>query len=153
MRKVISLLLAIAMVFALCACGGAKNDDAFLKNLQKGIEKRISVEEKNSQNGGALFSPEALTSGVSEELNAIGSLSDYTFADAELEALAEAYVAALNNQVAGGAQYMSNYTAFIDTYYSKGYYPQMQLLCTIYDDYGLEIKKKSLEKLNLGYTI
>ena len=148
MKKVISLLLALAMVFALCACGGAKNDDAFLKNLQKGIEKRISVEEKISQNGSARFSPEALTSGVSEELNAIGSLSDYTFADAELEALAEAYVAALNNQVAGGAQYTSNYTAFIDTYYSKGYYPQMQLLCTIYDDYGLEIKKKSLEKFN-----
>lgn len=138
MKKVLALLLALTMVFALCACGTEKNDAGFITNLQKGLESRMKIE-----NGLETYPQrEDLTKAVAAEKKALGEYAEYTFVDPELQQLAEDYFTALNTQEEGIAFYSSDYSKFSEKYYTDGYYARAKVLCKLYDNYGLSINDK-----------
>ena len=149
MKKTIALLLALAMVFSLCACGGAKDDEAFLKNVGKGLEKRFDTVSKGLKGLSGLDAQQVYYANcVSAELDTIGELSEYIFTDPELEEIAAEYVAALKKQLEGAKYYGTNHNQFIEVYSSQGYYPQMALLCRLSDNFGLTVAKKHLGSFN-----
>lgn len=148
MKRMVALLLVLAMVFALCACGKVeKNDEGFLKNLQRGLEQRLSmVDKSHSSTNGVAGIRDNYANCVRAELSAIGNLSEYTFSDSNLASIAERYVETLNTELEGISYFNVNHTKYSEIYYSEGYYPQAELLCELNKKYGLEVGSSSVEK-------
>lgn len=146
MKKIIAFLLVLVMALSLCACGGEKNDEAFIKNLQKGLEKRLSMVTTGNKDFSANGQQTFYTNCAKVELDAIGDLNEYVFTDPELEEIADKYVVALNKQIEGAKYCISNYTQFQDIYSSQGYYPQMSLVSRLNDDFGLTVNNKYAEQ-------
>lgn len=143
MKRILSILLALVMAVSLCGCGAEKNDAGFIKNLQKGLESRLKIES----GAPSYLSKENYTNAVAAEKNAIGDIAVYTFEDAELKQLAEAYVAALTAQEESISLFNSNHAKFSEKYYSDGYYERARIICRLCDDYGFTVNEKYAAEL------
>ena len=149
MKREIAFFLALVMVFALCGCGVEKNDEGFLKNVQTGIEKRITYTKTGQNNISGMDGMATYYANcANEELRAIGDVDEYIFTDSRLEQIAYDYVAALNKQVTGAKDYNGNYQRFSEQYYSNGYYPEAELICILNEEYGLTAGKNYTAEFN-----
>lgn len=149
MKRLIALMLALAMAFSFCACGSGKNDEKFMKNIQKGLEARWKANDSSpSQYASPSEEEEYAIKFAQAELNAIGDLSEYTFRVKELADLAEQYVAALNSQVEGARYKSININTYNDLYLQKGYYARAVIICKLVELYGLKVSSNYTARLN-----
>ena len=150
MKRALSLILVIVMLLSLCACGTVKkNDNGFLTNLKKGLEKRIAQSE---------IMPDTYTSNTAQkndlktliniERDAIGNLQEYTFTDSNLQHLAEQYVEALDNQMEGLKYLGSNSQEYTRLFQQNGYYLRASIISQLVYDYDFQLSSKYNDHLN-----
>ena len=110
MKRVISLLLALVLVFALTACGDSKTskdgeakgntkyaDEAFMADLSKGFMARWDKADEIESEGISLLSeeyPQYVKEAIDKELKPIAKYRNETFKDNELQ---EDCISLLNN--------------------------------------------------------
>ena len=142
-HSIIAIILLVAMVLSLSACGSAPlNDEAFIKNVQKGLEARWKLTDKEpEQFSSATEFKQTYTGYVNAELSAIGDINAYTFEDDQLKELAEIYVNALNSQLEGIKYYGSDDNKYTQMWSTDGYYQRARVLCKLVDNYGLTVSK------------
>lgn len=146
MKKIMCLILILAMCVSLCACGAVeKNDEGFLTNLGKALEASWQDAEKNSS--GEMVYKEHLRSLVNIELEKLGSYEDYTFEDARLSELAKAYFEGLDSQLEGLVYYDADYTQYSRIYTGQGYNKKVKALYYIEQEYGLNVDEKHVRTL------
>lgn len=127
------LLLALSL---LGGCAGKKDDAAFLKNLQSGLEKRWDLTDNQPDSYGSNSDyKDALREFVNVEINAIGNLDEYEFEDTTLKNYATEYVEALNSQLEGIQYYGSNDTKYAEMFTTNGYNKRAEVLKDIVDNY------------------
>ena len=140
MKKIIAMLLALAMVFSLCACNSEKKDAQFISSVQKGLEARWkTIDASPKQFSSTSQAAEYYAKYADVELKAIGELSEYTFEDAQLSTLANEYVAALKNQLEGAPYYGTDNNRYNSLYMNKGYYARAVILNKLVEEYGLTV--------------
>lgn len=140
LKKIIKSSLMLITCFAillLTACSKSPNDEAFISNIQKGLEKRwklTGTEEKYDDY------KDYLRECVNTELGAIGDISEYEFEDQHLGELANSYVDALNAQLEGASYYNSDDAKFDEYFSENGFNRRVLIIKELYDDYGLTVK-------------
>ena len=120
-KKSLAILLVLLISLSMCACSVTKNDERFLKNLQRGLEARWTLTEKepstpesNSDN------KDSLKKFVNAELTAIGDISEYIFEDSNLKAYAQSYVNALISQSDGISYYGTDEAKYEELFVTNG---------------------------------
>ena len=142
-RMLVALVLVFAMMLSLVACSSTPlNDKGFIQNVQKGLEARWKL----SQNQAGSYASntekkESYTQAVNAELKAIGDIAAYTFENAELKELAEAYNKALQSQLEGVKYLGSDDAMFNKIYMEDGYYQRARVICKLVDNFGLTVSK------------
>lgn len=142
-RKVIILLLLSTCILNLAACSSANNDDAFLSNLQKGLEARWKL---NDQDEGKTYSSasayrEDLLKYINAEYDRIGAFQDYQFTDSTLESYAEEYFNALNMQLEGYKYYSVDDTKYYELF-SRAYKLRAEIIYHLYESYNFAVNDK-----------
>lgn len=154
MKRILHFCLTIAVLISLCACGTAKkeiekNDDGFLTNLKTGLEQRW---DKTSQLADTYTSNSAEKTDklalINTEKEAIGNLSEYTFADVSLKELAEQYVAALDSQIEGLKYLGSDDKQFRRLYTEAGYFARADIISQLVFEHGFQVDSKYTDTLN-----
>lgn len=148
--KFFSILLIVAFLLSLAACGGSSsNDEAFINNIQKGLEARWKISSKSPQIYSSTVEQKTdLTNCINAELDAIGAVENYSFADPELQAIAEAYVAALNSQLEALNYLGVDENKYVKLFSSEGYNVRAKSICRLAEDYGLSVSEKNSAYLN-----
>lgn len=146
-HSIIAIILLFAIVLSLSACSlTPRNDKGFITNMQKGLEARWKISTKSSNPLiQIVMQKEQYTKLVNTELKAIGDISAYKFEDKELEALANQYYAALQNQLEGIKYYDTNESKYIELFGRLGLGNRERIICKLYDDYGLTVSEKYSE--------
>lgn len=136
MKKRIIPCIALILIVLLCACSSSKNDEAFLKNLEKGLGTRW---EQNSNDTTLTDSAYRKHLGelVQLELDAIGDLSEYTFEDPALANYAEMYYNALLDQQEGYQYYGLDDEKYTKLFSEQGYQVRCVTLYKISQDYEM----------------
>lgn len=150
-KRLTAALLMLTMVFGLAACslGGPKDDNAFLKNLKSGLEARWKFTDKLAAKGIVSVAEERnqKRDAASKELEKLGMLAEYQFNDADLQALAERYYEALNNQVTGAKYYEADDMKFNELYVG-GLNERCMVLSTLVNDYQFAVSPKQMATLD-----
>lgn len=136
MKKRLILLVALCFLILLCACGGAKNDEAFLKNLEKGLGERWTEADSYIAATDSDYRKH-LGELVEMELSAIGDVSEYSFDDPLLKDYAEAYYDALMEQKEGCQYYGLDDDRYTEMFTKSGYQARCVVLYHISQDYTL----------------
>lgn len=136
MKKRIIPCIALILIVLLCACSSGKNDEAFLRNLEKGLGARW---EQNSNDTTLTDSAYRKQLGelVQLELDAIGDLSEYTFEDPALAKYAEMYYNALLDQQEGYQYYGLDDEKYTKLFSEQGYQVRCVTLYKISQDYEM----------------
>ena len=145
MKKIISMVLIFAMVFTICACGAAKDDAGFIKNMSKGLEERWKISDSSVTFNSDSEIKEFYRDCINAELKSIGNIEEYTFSDETLKKMAEQYVSALDSQIEVISYYGSNDNKYTELYLNKGYYMRAKIISQLYDDYSLNVNEKYAE--------
>lgn len=147
---VIAILLALAAIWVFIACGSSQRDDAFVKNVAKGLAARWRLADSEPiVQGNPSANKNRLQKLVNAELDAVGELSDYKFKDKKLENCAETYFAALQAQKKAISLAGVNVLQFAARY-NEGDNERAKAVCQLVDEYGLSVASKfedSLEAL------
>lgn len=136
MKRLITLSLVFVLILSLCACASSKNDEAFLKNLEKGLDKRWEKADNYTLTTESAYRKH-LDELVQLELDAIGDLSEYTFEDSALAEYAEAYYDALLAQQDGAQYYGLDNNRYTELFTKEGYYGRCAALYQLSQDYDL----------------
>lgn len=147
MKKIIALLLVLALCFALCSCGEVeKNDAGFVTNLGKALDARWKLSDNESFTDVTAYK-QNLTEFVNAELKVLGSYSDYTFADEKLADLALQYFEALNKQLEGIPYYGVDDAAYYKIFTCQGYNHRAKAMYEINNLYGIQVADKNASTL------
>lgn len=125
------------------------SDVDFIVNVGKALDARWELSNSKDYSDEAF---EKMTSGesvkastelVESEINVIGDLSLYEFADDDLREIAECYVNALELQLEGAKyRYTDNYEKYDETW-GLGYNIRCVCINKLYEEYGLTVDKKN----------
>jgi len=141
MKRIITLLLALSLLAALCACTAIvpKNDKTYLNNMKKGLEARWKISNSGETFDTTSAFKDNLRDCVNSELNAIGDLSSYTFEDPELAQIAEDYNAALQSQLDGIQYYGSNDAKYDEMFNKNGYNARAIIISVLVEKYEFSV--------------
>lgn len=168
MKKLLSILLTLLLVvlpsLTGCSSGSTSNsaksstseteyaDDAFIKSLSKGLEKRWSLNDDYNiklANGtikdGSSEQKEAFESWVNTELDEIEKYRNEPFENADLQQTALAYINALNDQRNALDEWGTD--KFSEDW-SKAYDERTRLLAELADNYNLTVSDKYKDQLD-----
>lgn len=139
-RRIIAFSLVLILLFGFSACSSVKDDAAFLKNMQKGLEARWKFSNKMDEKTYASSSDyrNDLLACVNAELDKLGSFSDYEFTDTTLKGLAEAYFSALESQASGYKYYGVDDTKYAELF-TKAYNERAEVIYQLCKDYSLTV--------------
>ncbi len=161
-KKLCSLLLILVMIVSLSACGGKEvkidpagyaDQDAFLKDMAKGIQNRQEVNDKKA-NGSDDEKIEYYKELVQSELDQIGKYESAVFSDSKFNYLVHHYINACKMQYSG-AENMKNSTLY-NALWSGGYTVRKGIIVTLYEQYDLPITSEevaSYRDSSSGYTL
>lgn len=136
MKKRLIFCMALVLMLLLCACASSKNDEGFLRNLEKGLGERWETTDSYVLTTDAAYRNH-LGEIVQIELDAIGDLSEYTFEDPALAEYAEAYCDALLEQQEGCQYYGLDDEKYTELFVEKGYQDRCVTLYQLSQDYEL----------------
>lgn len=144
MKRIFAIIAALGLLLSLCGCGTTSdsgvyaNQDDFLKDMAKGIQKRLSVDDDTDTSN---FSDEDVAAFYEKlagyELNYIEKYSDQTFADATFNELAHEYINACRMQLFGARQFR-NFELY-DALWSGGSTVRWAIIVELYERYNLPI--------------
>lgn len=148
MKKVfVTLIVALMIVamFLLASCGGSTNSgsanqDAFLSDMAKGIEKRLSLDEDTSSMS-AEEKYSLYTKLVSAELGYIEKYQNATFSDDTFNELAHMYINACKAQLFAAKNFKN--TTIRDGLWDGGYSARRAIITELYERYDLPLKSES----------
>lgn len=118
-----------------------KNDAGFIIALARGLEARWELSSKETAST-AEEHKEIIQRCVNNEIEQLGALSEYTFEDEQLAALAEEYFDALNAQLKGVKYYDVDYTMYTKVFTVNGYNKRATAIYQISEKYDLDIDSK-----------
>lgn len=136
MKRLFAVSLALVLILSLCACTSPKNDEAFLKNLEKGLGKRWEMTDDYVLTTDSDYRKH-LGEVVQLELDAIGDLSEYTFEDPTLAEYAEMYYDALLEQQEGCQYYGLDDEKYAEMFSGNGYQVRCVTLYRISQNYEM----------------
>lgn len=148
-RKRVGILFAALLIFCLAGCGSAETDENtvltdedFISNLEKGLENRWDISDRDTTLMSTSEAQEYLTECIEAETEEVLSMDRYTFEDKALESLAQQYFDALDLQKEG-IKYAGteDYTSYEQTF-TMGYNYRITLIHQFYQDYGLTVGGK-----------
>ena len=139
-QRIFALCLIVVLLFSISACSSVKNEAAFLKNMQKGLEARWKQSTKMDAKVYANASDyrNDLLGCVNAEIDKLGAFSDYSFTDIALEKLAETYFNALESQLKGYKYYGVDDSKYSELF-TKAYNERAEVIYQLCEEYSFKV--------------
>ena len=158
MKRIKYIMVIVLAMVMFCGCGNqVKDDAAFLTALGKGLENRWKISEKENKAVTDAEQREKLEKVVQCELDSIGNIEEYVFADNNLKELATDYVESLNEQKEAVALYGKDEEEFNRLFTREGYAGRAKDIYLMHNSYTIPVNKKAQDNLydlfNLGKTV
>lgn len=142
MKRIFCALVAVAAVLIVALLGlRPKTDKDFMHNLSNGLEARWKLNDNEPANlSGEEYRKYSLKY-INSELDAIGSLEQYTFENQLLEIYAEQYYNALLSQKESVQYYGIDNLKYLNLF-TQGYINRATMLCEINKEYTIKVSDK-----------
>ena len=162
MRKVLRVMLVVAMCFGMLAGCGKTNDTSaqkeeekfadedFMKDMAKSLETRWALNEADANKSyteGSEEQKELFSKWTKAELDIVQKYEDEKFENSKLKELAIQYINVLKTQEDAMKCVTVDYVKFSDIWQTN-YDARTQIIAQLKNDYGLEVSKKYQSSLD-----
>lgn len=147
MKRILNILLVLAMVFSLTACGDkVKNDETFVKNLGNALEARWKITDNTKQTSNE-DTRNVLSSAIDAEEKKLGAYEDYTFENEKIAEYAKLYFDSLAKQKEGFKYYGTDEEKYNEVF-GSGLVGRYKAIYLINNEMPLSLSKSNGDNLD-----